>query len=57
MADSLCCTAETNTTLLYIYDLVAKLYLTTVTPWTCSLPGSSVREISQKKYWSGLPFL
>ena len=38
MADSLGCTAETNTTLLYIYDLVAKLYLTTVTPWTCSQP-------------------
>ena len=25
-------------------------------PMDCSLPGSSVHGISQREYWSGLPF-
>ena len=38
--------------------LVAMSSLTLVTPWNiCSPPGSSVRQIFQARYWSGLPFL
>ena len=37
--------------------LVADSCLTLfVTPWTVAPPGSSVGEISQQGYWSGLPF-
>ena len=40
--------------------LVAKLYLTLVTPWTvdCSLPGSSIHGISQARIleWVAISF-
>ena len=35
--------------------VVAKLCLTLCDPMDCSLPGSSVPEISRQEYWSGLP--
>ena len=35
---------------------VAQSRLTLLRPIDCGPPGSPVREISQAKYWSGLPF-
>ena len=35
---------------------VAQSCLTLCNHMNCSLPGSSVQGISQKEYWSGLPF-
>ena len=34
----------------------AQLCLTLCNPVDCSLPGSSIHEIFQAKYWCGLPF-
>ena len=35
---------------------VAQLCLILCDPMDCSLPGSSVHEISRQEYWRGLPF-
>ena len=40
---------------MYVVCSVAQLCLTLHEPMDSSLPGSSVREISQQEYWSGLP--
>ena len=35
---------------------VVQLCLTPHDPMDCSLPGSSIHEISRQEYWSGVPF-
>ena len=58
MAESLCCSSETVTTLLIGYCLLGKLCPTVCDPTDWSLPGSSVHGISQARImeWVAMPF-
>ena len=38
------------------FGLVAKLYLTLVTPWTIAHQAPLSTGFSRQKYWNGLPF-
>ena len=58
MAESLCCAAETITTLLTGYGggFVTKSCLTAVILWTVSFQAPLSMGFSRQEYWSGLPF-
>ena len=59
MAESLCCSPETITTLLIAYCcLVAKSYWTFfVIPWTITHQAPPSMGFPRQEYWSGVPFL
>ena len=58
VAESLCCSPETITTLLTGYGggFVAKWRLTLAIPWTVACQSPLSVGFSRQEYWSGLPF-
>ena len=58
VAESLCCSPETITTLLTGYGggFVAKSRLTLSIPWTVACQAPLSVGFSRQEYWSGLPF-